>query len=245
MHNKFITLRYDKCLFILQDIRDLFPYYEIFFKNEYPLSIRKGDIVLDLGAHIGFFTVYAAKRAGKVIAVEPLPRNFFTLKKNVMLNHLDNVTLVNKAIADRTGYSHLTQEFLSSHLSKSGIPCRTITVDELLEELGVVPDVVKIDIEGAEVYCTESRRLAEAREICIETHGTHDLIERWLKSQNYSCSSYYYNPILIIEDILAQFRTDIASSKLLLRFLLSFIINFISSSNHFGNIKIIYGKKFT
>ncbi len=240
-----IVLRYDKCLFISQDIRDCLPYYEIFFAKEYPLTIRRGDIVLDLGAHIGFFTVHAARLAEKVVAVEPLPRNFLTLRMNVMLNHLDNVFLVNKAIADRTGHSYLTKGFLSSHLSSRGVPCRTTTVDELLEELGLVPDVVKIDIEGAEVYCTYSRRLVEAREICVETHGTRSLIEGWLKSNGYICSRHYYNPILIAKELFSNLRTDLSTSKLLLRCLLSLIINLISSSSYFGNIQVIYGKKRT
>jgi FkbM family methyltransferase len=243
MKHGLITLRYDKCLLISRDFRDCFPYYEIFLAREYPLSIRRGDVVLDLGAHIGFFTVYAARRAGKVIAVEPLPRNFHNLEVNVRLNKLDNVILVNKAIAQRTGYSHLTQDSLSSHLSERGVPCRTTTIDELLEELGLTPDVVKVDIEGAEVYCTGSRRLVEAREICVETHGTQDLIENWLKSHNYSCSSYFYSPMRIAKEVVSNLRTNLSAYKLFLRCLLSFILNPEFPHNHLGNIQIVYGRK--
>lgn len=239
-----ITLRHDGCLFISQDMRDCLPYYEIFFTGEYPLIIREGDIVLDLGAHIGFFTVYAAKRARKVIAVEPLPRNFLNLRRNVKLNRLENVILVNKAIAGRSGYGYLTQKFLSSHLSSRGIPCRTTTVDELLEELGVVPDVVKIDIEGAEAYCTGSRWLVKAREICVETHGTQDVIEKWLKKHNYSCSIYHYNPIKITKEVLTNLRKNFSDSKILLKCLLNLLVSFTSFSNNFGKIQIIYGKKY-
>lgn len=244
MIDGFITLRYDECLFAIRDLRDCLPYYEIFFAGEYPLSIRKGDIVLDLGAHIGFFTVYAAKRAKRVIAVEPLPRNFYNLRFNVMLNKLDNVILVNKAIAEKTGYGYFTKDFLSSHLSNHGIPCSTTTIDELLEELGLLPDVVKIDIEGAEVYCTNSRRLVEAREICIEAHGTQDLIERWLKSHKYICSRHYYNPIQIAKTVLSSSRANYQSLKLFLRCLSSLLINPISHPSHIGNIWIVYGKKY-
>lgn len=241
--DRFITLRHDGFLFISEDVRDCFPYYEIFFAGEYPLIIREGDTVLDLGAHIGFFTVYAARRARKVIAVEPLPRNFLNLRRNVKLNRLENVVLVNKAIAGRSGYGHLTQEFLSSHLSSRGIPCRTTTVDELLEELGVVPDVVKIDIEGAEAYCIGSRRLVKAREICVETHGTQDLIEKWLKNHNYSCSIYHYNPIKITKEVITKVRKNFSTSNTLLKCMLSLLVSPTSFSNNFGKIRIIYGKK--
>mgnify|MGYP000689842134 CR=1 FL=1 len=55
--------------------------------------------MVDVGAYIGKYTIFACKRAEKVIAIEPIPVNFAVLKQNVRLNFCESkVFLVNKAI---------------------------------------------------------------------------------------------------------------------------------------------------
>jgi len=62
---------------------------------------KEGDIVVDVGAHIGRYTIIASKRvgeSGKVIAIEAHPGNFEMLNRNVKLNKLTNVTALNYAV---------------------------------------------------------------------------------------------------------------------------------------------------
>lgn len=64
-------------------------------------DLKEGDVVIDAGAFPGVFTIYAAKKVGpegKVIAFEPIPKNFEVLKENVELNRLNNVVLVRKGL---------------------------------------------------------------------------------------------------------------------------------------------------
>ncbi len=79
-------------------------YYATFIAGEWDfLKVKKDDVVLDAGAFIGDFTVKVAKKAKEVVAVEPLPWAFQLLKKNVEMNELKNVVLVNKALYDVDG----------------------------------------------------------------------------------------------------------------------------------------------
>ena len=72
-------------------------------------AIKKGMVVVDLGANIGYYTLLTATLVGprgKVYAIEPLPVNFSTLTRNVELNNLTNTIETHQlAISDREGES--------------------------------------------------------------------------------------------------------------------------------------------
>lgn len=131
-----------------------------------------GQVVVDVGAHMGAYTILAANRVGrtgKVIAVEAHPSNFEMLLKNVRLNNFENVVPVNVAAANYEGHVKLytgkksgwhsimrtRQEYLEEkHLT---VPCGRL--DRLLAKLGVRKvDWIKIDVEGAEVQVLEGMR---------------------------------------------------------------------------------------
>jgi len=71
--------------------------------------INNDDVVIDVGAHIGIFTLKAAKKArnGMVVAIEPHPFNYKLLRKNIALNRVENVTAVNIALSDFCGTTKL------------------------------------------------------------------------------------------------------------------------------------------
>ena len=80
-------------------------------------EIKKGDIVVDVGASIGYFTLIFARAVGpegKVFAFEPKPERFELLKKNVEINGYHNVTLENMAVMDYNGESDF-------YYSKNGV----------------------------------------------------------------------------------------------------------------------------
>lgn len=81
------------------------PHHEEFETEIFKKEIKKGDTVLDLGAHIGYYTLLAAKlvgEKGKVFAFEPEPTNFALLKKNIKINNHQNVIPVQKPFLIKT-----------------------------------------------------------------------------------------------------------------------------------------------
>ncbi len=127
------------------------------FKQE----IKPGQTVLDIGANIGYYTLIAAKLVGpggRVYAFEPDPANFQLLKKNVEQNGYENVTLVNRAVADRNGSAklYLNETNKGDHRiydSKDGRPSITIQMirlDEFFKKIDKKVHFIKMDIQGAE-----------------------------------------------------------------------------------------------
>ncbi len=124
-------------------------------------EIKNGDVVLDLGANIGYFTLILAKLVGpngKVFAFEPDPGNLALLEKNIKLNNLHNVILVPKAVSNETGKVQLylygddkprttTSNLQNSHQS---IEVESTTLDDYFKDYNGQIDFIKIDIEGAE-----------------------------------------------------------------------------------------------
>jgi FkbM family methyltransferase len=126
--------------------------------------LKPGMTVIDVGAHIGYFTLLAAKLVehnGRVYAFEPDPDNWRTLSYNTQLNGLGNVEAIPKAVSDHSGKAELWLSKASEQhsLSKPGarpdvhgsIIVETVNLDEFLEERGWPSvDLVKIDVEGHE-----------------------------------------------------------------------------------------------
>jgi FkbM family methyltransferase len=130
---------------------------------------RKGDIVVDVGAHIGRYTLIASKRVGlngRVIAIEANPDNFQMLNRNVKLNQLTNVTSLNCAIYSQetkiklylagegmgqTIYNTIMTERANEGKEKF-LEISANTLDHLLQ-LQEISEVnwIKIDVEGAEL----------------------------------------------------------------------------------------------
>jgi len=127
--------------------------------------IRPGMVVLDVGAHIGHYTLLAARLvgpSGHVYAFEAEPENYAILTKNVELNGYTNVTCIPKAVSDRTGtltlyvdpqgndrHSIIEDSQAPIHLTKCVVS--TVTLDEYASSEGWPRiDVIKMDIEGAE-----------------------------------------------------------------------------------------------
>jgi FkbM family methyltransferase len=140
-------------------------YDEIYVKDIYfQETLREGAHVIDVGSHIGAYTILAAEKVGKqgkVIAVEPGPKNYKQLIENIKLNGFKNVIPKNIALADHEGVEKL---YLSHFLPFTGhslifyedkdfyikVPVKTI--DKLVEELNLNKvDIIKIDTEGAEM----------------------------------------------------------------------------------------------
>lgn len=144
--------------------------------------IRPGDVVLDVGANVGFFTLMAAALtgpSGHVVAFEPSPKNATALRANLAANRLTTVQVVEAAVAAEEGQCTLhmnesnQEASLVNALGHESITVQTVTVDSEMRRLGLAPNVIKIDVEGAEDDVIRGMRstLEEARPtIVCEMH---------------------------------------------------------------------------
>jgi tRNA G37 N-methylase Trm5 len=83
-------------------IADYWVFEGIFFADEYyPVHLKEDDVVLDVGANIGAFTIRVARKVKRVIAIESEPQNFRLLLENIKINNIQNVLPINLAVSDK------------------------------------------------------------------------------------------------------------------------------------------------
>jgi FkbM family methyltransferase len=144
-------------------------------------EIREGDTVIDIGAHIGAFSVLAATRDRDVTvySYEPLPDNFNLLKENIELNHLENVKPFPLAVAGSGGRRKLflcEKDSCGHSLLGAGnyVEVECITLSEILEGNNIETcSFVKIDCEGAEyeiLFNTPEEYFNRIKRIFLEYH---------------------------------------------------------------------------
>ena len=119
--------------------------------------LTKDDVVLDIGANIGYYVLIEAQLCNKVYAVEPVPSNVIVLKDNIKLNHYNNVEVFSLAFSKATG----TEKMYLSPKSNwhSFYPIKDVvgetkinvdTVDNFLKDREN-PTIVRMDVEGYEL----------------------------------------------------------------------------------------------
>ena len=146
------------------------------------LKISKNEIFIDIGAHIGKYSVIAAKKCKNVISIEPEKNNFEILKKNVTLNSLKNVILLNCACSDKKGYLKLyISETTGGHsLERKGKTYQIVetrTLDEILKTYKINSQqigLIKIDVEGHEL-----KVLKGSKNILKKSKNLRIIFESW------------------------------------------------------------------
>jgi len=117
---------------------------------------KSGDVIVDVGANIGYYTILLADKVGlngKVYAFEPDLINFEILKKNVEVNKLKNVVLVRAAVSNKKGISYLykSKENYGDHRmfgNEEKEEIKTIKLDNYLKNQKI--DLMKVDTQGWE-----------------------------------------------------------------------------------------------
>ena len=161
--------------------------YELPLQKALSKYLKLEDIVYDIGANVGFFTVISAKLvgdSGHVYAFEPDPDNIKNLEHNIQLDSFSNITILEQAVARSTGTGELLLTGYSgsrtlSTTAKSEsqkyqscpkIPVKLVAIDDLVtQQMIPPPTVVKIDVEGAELDVLEgmSQTIKEFKPIII------------------------------------------------------------------------------
>jgi FkbM family methyltransferase len=160
--------------------------YEPGVADAFRRVVTPGDTVLDIGAHMGLYTVLSAKltgAGGAVWAFEPDPVSREILGRNVDLNQLSNVTIMPVAISSGSGQVSLTAGRFGRSGSTIGhgptpnpglrtLEVSTTSLDAFVAEHGLSPDVAKVDVEGAEglVLAGGTEAFARMRAVILELH---------------------------------------------------------------------------
>jgi FkbM family methyltransferase len=164
--------------------------------------LAPGDVVYDIGANLGFFSLVAARLVGpegRVFAFEPAPNNAEAIARNAELNLLSNIVVVPRAVSSRAGTARLQvvddqswsklEEFGEHPFTEQVLEVETVTVDELVGSGELPPPgLVKIDVEGAELAALEGmgRTIEERRPVIVcELHGTSDRFAAAMAAHSY------------------------------------------------------------
>lgn len=132
--------------------------------------VKSGQVVWDVGAHVGLFSIIAARRVGgngQVVAWEPSPDAFANLQHHLKANGLSHLTRsfqevvsdgkASEAVfqldaANETSFANRISYNAANEKLHREIKVRCRCLDEWAQELDRQPDVIKMDIEGAEIF---------------------------------------------------------------------------------------------
>lgn len=180
--------------------------YEEYETGLFKSLISPGDVVIDIGANIGHYTLIAARLVGddgKIFAFEPDAHNFELLQKNIELNGFTNVTAINKAVSSSAGTVtfYLDRYNLGGHSisadniynSAGAVEVETVALDEFLQgaETGGRVNLIKSDTQGAEGFILEGARRT------LEEHRPAMLMELW----PFGLRNAGYNPEKLIRNL--------------------------------------------
>jgi FkbM family methyltransferase len=177
---------------------------------EYPASkilqkeLKDARLFIDVGAHVGYYTLLASKIAKEVIALEPDPFNYKLLRINLRINGISNVYALNIAASNYTGtgifasYIKNIGKLLTQKSNRdnnmSRIKIKVVKLDDLLLKIGKNPDVIKIDVEGSEIQVLEGLQetlIKGVKCLMIEVHSEENKAKAisFLKSLGYKIIS--------------------------------------------------------
>jgi FkbM family methyltransferase len=215
---KYKTFWGDKMSFYLPEGNAIYYYgfFEANLTNFLLNYIKEGDIVFDVGAHVGYYTLLNSELVGKkgsVYSFEPTPRTFETLKNNV--KNKSNVVINNNAVLDYqteiefidygpkfsafNSFRKRESKGMSFLTEPQKVKVKTISLDEYSRVENIKPTFIKIDAEGAEHLILKAMTyiLKELRPIIsIEVAGEEEWKDNCSQSMK-TLREYFYAPFEI------------------------------------------------
>jgi FkbM family methyltransferase len=163
-------------------LSDVMIVFEVLHDGEYDMcAIYPDDTVIDIGGHIGSFSIMASRKApnGTILTFEAFDETFRQLQKNLSENHADNVRAFNLAVSDAVGRQTLfvnrmnqAQNSLYADSGEERI-VETTTLHNIFQENNIERcNLMKVDCEGAEYEILFSARevLSKIDRIILEYH---------------------------------------------------------------------------
>jgi len=187
INDKFVIFKTKTGLRIKIRVRstDLMALTNVWMINEYDIEdfeINVNDTVIDIGAHIGLFSLLVSQRCktGKILSFEPVRENFDLLVSNLKLNHIENVLPFNMAVSKNLDKLNLfLNDDQSAHSifpkSSESISVESTSLQKIFEENKISScKLLKLDCEGAEYEIIDSlpsEYLNKIQNIVMEYHS--------------------------------------------------------------------------
>lgn len=184
--------------------------------------LRENDVFLDVGANVGVYSLLAAGVCGsRVLAIEPVPLTFQQLLENVQLNRLDNIVCINSGLADKKGIMRFSDDLGARNCvvegATEGVLVSIDTLDAIVSKHGIIPKLIKIDVEGYELPVlnggleTISTRSCQALIVELNGSGTRygfsdNAVHSLIVSKGYVPVSY--EPFKRQLTVLTSYRKD-------------------------------------
>jgi len=163
-----------------------------------------GNLIIDIGAHIGCFSLYCRclNSSVKILAYEPEAENFNNLKENIRKNNFHDIQVKNLAVSDRDGQKniYISDDSHNHSLIKeiehtNELKVQTIGINRILDRQELV-DLIKIDCEGAEFEIIQTitpENFKKIKTLYIEYHEfndrqNHQTLVDILKKNNFKIS---------------------------------------------------------
>lgn len=204
-------------------------------KEKFIENINSGDIIVDLGAHIGEYTLLGAKLVGpdgKIISVEPLHETADSLRENISLNNFSNCRVIESAVgskvtkqtlykvSDEDVYGYLDPIVNNKKLIKSN-EIDVTTVDEIITGNNLEKiDLLKIDVEGFEyevlLGCKSAFEQGKIKNIICEIHSDFLKAKKSDEQEIYTFLKSAGFEITKIQEITNKQTTNIFAKKIVL-----------------------------
>ena len=190
---------------------------EPFFYKEFITHVLKpGQVVIDIGANIGYYALAEAKIVNWVHAIEPVSKNIELLNMNMMLNRCGNVSTYQQAIGNFNGQidigisEHSNLCSINNTVNKSGFEVvRINTLDNFISKHNINPDVIRMDVEAYCFHILEgaTKALNDGVILCMELHnskleedGVYDQLVHLLKYMGYEIEFASQEPYSMFPD---------------------------------------------
>ena len=182
-----------------------FGTYEVARIRAFANMVTPGAVAYDVGANVGIYSLLASLRAGpsgRIYAFEPLERNVRYLRRHISLNNIQNCAVFAEAVCNEEGTRSFSAAGLDSSMarlsSEGELSVPSITLDSCFFGTKRLrpPDIIKIDVEGAELEVLEGARRVIAEfhpAIFAEIHGTqlHADCRAFLLKEGYHLDEAY------------------------------------------------------
>lgn len=189
--------------------------YEIEKQRALARMAGSGAVVFDVGAHVGFYTLLASRLVGPggmVVAFEPSPRNLRFLEEHLEQNGCENVRVFAAAVVETPGrvrWRAGADSFGGSIAAHGEVEVEALALDDLIARGGLPPpDLIKIDVEGAELAVLRGARATlqeHGPAILLATHGAevHRSCTELLRQLGYTVRSLSGGPCEETDELVA------------------------------------------